>query len=83
MKNSRYLGCNLIVNFELVIRAGQDAHASYLDPGSASYFFQLAIAGACGALYALRRLWLKWRARLTVSARNEKDVPATTDVASK
>jgi len=30
------------------------AHASYIDLGSAGYFFQLAIAGAFGLLYSWR-----------------------------
>lgn len=31
--------------------------ASYLDPGSGSYLLQLLIAGALGALFALRLYW--------------------------
>ena len=49
----------------LLLGAGKEAHAevnaSYLDPGSASYLFQMAIAGAFGALYAMRRVWCNWR----------------------
>jgi len=32
------------------------AHASYIDAGSASYLFQLALAGAFGALYTWRKV---------------------------
>lgn len=31
--------------------------ANYLDPGSGSYLLQLLIAGALGALFALRLYW--------------------------
>ena len=31
--------------------------AAYLDPGSGSYLLQLLIAGALGALFALRLYW--------------------------
>lgn len=34
---------------------GRPAH--YLDPGSGSYLLQLLIAGALGALFALRLYW--------------------------
>ena len=49
---------------------------SYLDPGSGSYLLQLLIAGALGALLALRIYWsrikrtiLRWMGR----ARDERD----------
>lgn len=35
--------------------------ASYLDPGSGSYLLQLLIAGALGALFALRLYWSRVR----------------------
>ncbi|HEX9870996.1 MAG TPA: hypothetical protein VGC99_20850 [Candidatus Tectomicrobia bacterium] len=48
----------------------------YLDPGSGSYLLQLLIAGALGALFALRIYWsrikrtiLSWFGR----ARDERD----------
>ncbi|MCH8876644.1 MAG: hypothetical protein IIA89_07445 [Chloroflexi bacterium] len=34
---------------------------SYLDPGSGSYLLQLLIAGALGALFALRLYWSRVR----------------------
>ncbi len=33
--------------------------SSYLDPGSGSYLLQLLIAGALGALFALRLYWTR------------------------
>jgi hypothetical protein len=33
--------------------------ANYLDPGSGSYLLQLLIAGALGALFALRLYWTR------------------------
>lgn len=39
------------------------AHAYYIDPGSGSYLFQLAIGGLMGAIYALRN-WFTCRRRL-------------------
>jgi hypothetical protein len=30
---------------------------AYLDPGTGSYVFQLALAGVLGAAYALKELW--------------------------
>lgn len=35
--------------------------AAYLDPGSGSYLLQLLIAGALGALFALRLYWKRVR----------------------
>ncbi len=35
--------------------------AHYLDPGSGSYLLQLLIAGALGALFALRLYWKRVR----------------------
>lgn len=51
---------------ELVQLFGEGRHAlmevtvrpaNYLDPGSGSYLLQLLIAGALGALFALRLYW--------------------------
>ncbi|OPZ84476.1 MAG: hypothetical protein BWY76_01829 [bacterium ADurb.Bin429] len=43
----------------------QTAHAYYLDPGSGSYLFQIAIAGALGGFFALRQVLGKWRLRMS------------------
>jgi hypothetical protein len=34
---------------------------AYLDPGTGSYVFQLALAGVLGAAYALTQLWSQLR----------------------
>jgi hypothetical protein len=39
------------------------AHA-YLDPGTGSYFFQLALAAIVGALFAVRLFWSRIKAFL-------------------
>jgi len=33
------------------------AHASYIDPGTTSYLFQMAIAGVFGLLYTARQVF--------------------------
>ena len=35
----------------------QKSHASYLDPGTGSYFFQMAIAACLGGLYSIKLYW--------------------------
>lgn len=45
----------------LFAASGHDAHAYYIDPGSGSYLFQMAIAGVLGGFYALRQMFGKWR----------------------
>lgn len=42
----------------LVVLSGQNAHA-YLDPGSGSYLFQLAVAGVLGVAVSTRLWWGK------------------------
>ena len=34
---------------------------AYIDPGTGSYVLQIALAGALGASYALRRVWARAR----------------------
>ncbi len=46
----------LILLIGLLIASGQTAHA-YLDPGSGSYLFQLAIGAVIGGLVTLRHFW--------------------------
>lgn len=49
---------------------------SYLDPGSGSYLLQLLIAGALGALFALRIYWSRIKraiSRLLGRAKDERD----------
>lgn len=47
----------------IVLMASVDAHA-YIDPGTGSYLFQLAIAGLLAGAYAVRRYWRAIRFRL-------------------
>jgi len=52
--------------------------ASYLDPGSGSYLLQLFIAGALGALFALRLYWDRVRKFIsTIFNRSEDDEEPT------
>jgi len=41
----------------LVFLAGTADVAAYIDPGTGSYLFQLAAAGALATLFVLRRYW--------------------------
>ncbi len=41
----------------LIVTAMSDNVQAYIDPGTGSYAFQLAIAGALAALYTLKRYW--------------------------
>ena len=50
----------------LCIGAVTRAQASYIDPGSAGYLFQLAIAGLFGLVYSLRMMLVR-RRRITSS----------------
>lgn len=47
----------------IVLMASVDAHA-YIDPGTGSYLFQLALAGLLAEGYAVRRYWRTIRFRL-------------------
>ena len=47
--------------------------ASYLDPGSGSYLLQLLIAGALGAIFALRLYWSRVRGFFSSIFRKPKD----------
>ncbi len=51
----------VVVTVALLAGSGQDAHAYYLDPGSGSYLFQMAIAGMLGGFFAVRQAIGKWR----------------------
>ncbi|HOF87662.1 MAG TPA: hypothetical protein PLZ36_06100 [Armatimonadota bacterium] len=53
----------LVCAAALLAGSAQAAQAYYLDPGSGSYLFQMAIAGVLGGLFALRQAWRKWRMR--------------------
>jgi len=40
----------------LIAGSMTSAHASYIDPGTTSYLFQMAIAGVFGLLYTARQM---------------------------
>ncbi|HEY3416549.1 MAG TPA: hypothetical protein VGM23_06675 [Armatimonadota bacterium] len=62
---------SFVLTVGLLIGAGTTAHASYLDPGSASYLFQLAIAGFIGVMFTLRRSFGWFRSYFSKSAKSE------------
>jgi len=39
------------------------AHASYIDPGTTSYLFQMAVAGVFGLLYTARQIFRRLATR--------------------
>ncbi|MHB9134221.1 MAG: hypothetical protein ACYDBB_24390 [Armatimonadota bacterium] len=51
----------VVISCALLIGAGTDAQASYLDPGSASFLFQMGIAGLLGFTFAFRRFFGRWK----------------------
>ena len=53
--------------------------ASYLDPGSGSYLLQLLIAGALGALFALRLYWDRVRKFISNIFNRSQDDEEPTD----
>ena len=61
MKQHISLTLTLMLGAGLLAGALTPAHASYIDPGSAGFLFQLAIAGFMGGLYTVRRWMLKRR----------------------
>lgn len=69
MKSQATLFTTLTLAGALLAGALTSAHASYLDPGSGSYLFQIAVAGSVGVVYGLRHTlkdlverWRAWRA---------------------
>jgi hypothetical protein len=62
MKNhTSYLVSVAVLTLGLFAASGHEAHAYYIDPGSGSYLFQMAIAGVLGGFYAFRQAFGKWR----------------------
>ncbi len=59
-----YLLMTGLTGMALLVASLTPAHACYIDPGSGSYLFQLAIGGIVGAFYALRS-WFFIRRRDT------------------
>ena len=59
--------------FEIVAKLLAEPEA-YLDPGSGSYLLQLLIAGALGALFALRLYWSRVKGFFSnIFSRSEDD----------
>lgn len=51
-------GCGAVPRLVLIGLALETARLeAYIDPGTGSYVFQLAIAGALAALYAVKHYW--------------------------
>lgn len=63
MKRHATLFTTTLLTVGMLCAFGQEASASYLDPGSGSYLFQMAIAGIFGALFTLREAITRWRAQ--------------------
>lgn len=55
----------------LVLAAPRAAHA-YVDPGSASMFFQILIGSLLGAAVAVRMYWTKLKALVRRGSRREQ-----------
>ena len=64
----------LALALSLVVLGERPAEA-YVDPGSASYLFQLVVGGALGALFLIRTYWT--RLVTTVRSRFSRDIPRT------
>ena len=56
MKHRATLGAGLLVLVMALFFFPGQAHA-YLDPGTGSYFIQIALAAIVGALFAVRLFW--------------------------
>ena len=56
MKLRAILGVGLVLLVVILFFFPAQAHA-YLDPGTGSYFIQIALAAFVGALFAVRLFW--------------------------
>jgi hypothetical protein len=70
-KNSVLLKC-VCLALVLLLTTPPDALA-YVDPGTGSYVFQLAIAGGLAALYTIRSYWRSLTSALRAALGNAKD----------
>ena len=61
MKHCATLGAGFLVLIMALFFFPAQAHA-YLDPGTGSYFIQIALAALVGALFAVRLFWGRIRA---------------------
>jgi hypothetical protein len=58
-----------------LLALGERSAEAYVDPGSASYLFQLLVGGALGAIFLIRTYWT--RLVTGVRARLSRDVART------
>ncbi len=61
-----------VVIVALILLTEADALA-YVDPGTGSYLFQLAIAGGLAGIYTLRRYWQTLRNAIRTRFRRAQD----------
>ena len=73
MKHRATLGAGLLVLVMALFVFPAQAHA-YLDPGTGSYFIQIALAALVGALFAVRLFWGRIRAYFSGSPPKEEDI---------
>jgi hypothetical protein len=69
--SKRNLGSILAAAFVAAVTLMEPAQAAYVDPGSGSYFIQVAVAGLVGALFSLKLFWTK--IKVTIAERFAKD----------
>jgi hypothetical protein len=65
----------LIILALCVLAFGEGSAEAYVDPGSASYLFQLLAGGVLGAIFLIRTYWT--RLVTGVRARLSRDVAGT------
>ena len=65
----------LLVVALCVFALGELPAEAYVDPGSASYLFQLLVGGALGGLFLMRTYWT--RLVTTVRSRFSRDLSGT------
>jgi hypothetical protein len=65
----------LVILALCVLALGEGAAEAYVDPGSASYLFQLLAGGVLGAIFLIRTYWT--RLVTGVRARLSRDVAGT------
>jgi hypothetical protein len=54
-----FVGYKFVISFAAIFFVFYGQLYAYLDPGTGSYIFQLAIAGIAGALLAIKIFWQK------------------------
>ena len=69
------MGLVILMASAAVRHAGLGSPPAYLDPGSASFLFQLLIAGVVGGLFLLRMSWGKVKAFFRRMFTGKRDKP--------